>query len=860
MSAQVPDRWQFVKHVFGAAQSLTPPARAAFLASVCGNDHALNSELSHLLNAHDKAGASFLDSPLVQSLVTWSGDESETRHGDDVSRAVSPVGGRISHYAIEADIGAGGMGTVYRAWDVALGRPAAVKLLSSRFTATLQERLRHEAESCARLQHPAIATFFESGDLVDGTFIAMELVDGDTLRARLHNGPVPVADAVAMAGCVLEALSHAHSVGILHRDIKPENIMVTGPRSAKLLDFGLAKDLVPADPSLTMMDNVPVGSIVGTVGYMSPEQIVGGALDARTDLFQVGAVLYEALTGRPAFPGDTVIERLSAVLSRDPNAMDPGIPTAVASIVLRALNREPAERYPSASAFLLDLQRAMDGESVGDLALGIAVVDFENATGDAAHAWIGTGMAETIGADLARVSPLRVVPRERVSAARGQTAQQESHDATLGSVLGCRWVLAGRYFRLGDALRVTMRVIEAPTGRAVATETCDGVVSRIFDVHDQIVKRTLAALALEADTPPAPRPGISSYELYARGRRLFLRLEKGSMDQAGSYYEQAVEADAGNAAARSGLAGFHAMRFTFTTDSTALRVAADLATRAIAADSTRADARNWLGYALWRLGDYDASATELARALQPTWFFPWYFGAAVEIVRGRPDDALILAQRAVALEPQQSFPMWFLACLHADAGRYAEALWCFDRSEVIEHAGAGSAQWAGLAGYHAECLRRVGRLDTARTTCLDAIEEVERSDHMYRDSHRAVCLVTLGRIALQQTDREAAEAAFRQALAHIKGRDRTLAGGFLAVQALAGLAQADRDAEAFAEAGRLYAERDRFDFSWLHFCWDDVTLLSLARAATALGRHDEAAHLRTRAQAAGSFEAREPLP
>lgn len=879
MPTSLPDRWHVVKDAFSAAEQLPPPARAAVLASVCGDDQTLQSAVTHLLAVRDTAGVSVLDSAIVQSLVSWSGAEAHTRDGIPRAHTTSPVGSRISHYAIEAEIGAGGMGTVYRAWDVALGRPAAVKLLSASFTPALQERLRREAESCARLQHPAIATFFESGDLETGCFIAMELVDGETLRAKLHGGPMPLDDAVAITCCLLEALSHAHSVGILHRDIKPENIMVTGPRSAKLLDFGLAKDLAPVDSSLAMTESVPAGTIVGTVGYMSPEQIMNGPLDVRTDVFQIGAVLYEALTGRPAFPGATAIERLSAVLARDPSPMEDGTPSDVAAIVRRALQRDPSERYASASTFLLDLRRAMAGESLGDLATGIAVVDFENVTGDAEQAWIGTGIAETIGADLARVSGIRVMPRERVLASMQQrTAPGEASAAAIGRVLACRWVLSGRFIRLGDAVRVMIRLADAPTGQVVMTDTIDGSVAQIFDIQDRVVARTLDALALDRSAPLATRPTVSAYELYSRGRRLFLRLEKGSMDQARLFYEQAVEADPGYAAALSGLARLHAMRFTFTTDRATLDTAAGFARRAIAADPRSADAHNWLGYAQWRLGEPEAAADALARArtLQPDWFSPWYFGSAVAIVRGQAEEALRLVQRAVALEADQrtdesatagststqpvrsQAPMWSLACLHADAGRYDEAVWCFERSSVID-AGEGGAHWAGFSGYHAECLRRMGLVDRARHLCLEAIADVERSDHMYRDSNRAVCLVTLGRIALQQGDKGAALAAFGQALAHLRGRDRTLAGGFLAVQALAGLAYADRESNAFDQARRLYVERDHFDFSWLHFCWEDVTLLSLARAAAALGRHEEAEHLRRRAVSSGSLEARQPL-
>ncbi|HEY7575255.1 MAG TPA: serine/threonine-protein kinase, partial [Thermoanaerobaculia bacterium] len=207
------------------------------------------------------------------------------------------IGRTLSHYRIERRLGAGGMGEVFLARDLAFGRPAAIKILSQPLSSPLRSRLLREAEACARLQHPAIATFYEAGES-DGTFfLALEFVPGETLRERLHRGPLPLSEAMTAAGCLLEALNHAHAAGVLHRDIKPENVMVTGGGLAKLLDFGVARLLgarsneseAPTAAALT-----EVGAVVGTLGYMSPEQLKAQPLDERSDLFALGAVIYEA--------------------------------------------------------------------------------------------------------------------------------------------------------------------------------------------------------------------------------------------------------------------------------------------------------------------------------------------------------------------------------------------------------------------------------------------------------------------------------------------------------------------------------------------------------------------------------------
>ena len=229
------------------------------------------------------------------------------------------LGRTLSHYLIESRLGEGGMGAVYLARDLALGRSAALKVVTNAVDADLRDRFFREAEASARLQHPAIATFYESSEADGQAFIAMEYVRGSTLRELLARGPLPVDTAIALTSALLEALNHAHAAGILHRDIKPENIIVTPDGAPKLLDFGLAKGLADAaGESDATVQNLTGGRILGTVGYMSPEQLRGEHLDAASDLFAVGAVLYEMVSGRPAFPGAHASERIAAILSKDP--------------------------------------------------------------------------------------------------------------------------------------------------------------------------------------------------------------------------------------------------------------------------------------------------------------------------------------------------------------------------------------------------------------------------------------------------------------------------------------------------------------------------------------------------------------
>ena len=766
------------------------------------------------------------------------------------------LGRTLSHYLIESRLGEGGMGAVYLARDLALGRSAALKVVTNAVDADLRDRFLREAEASARLQHPAIATFYESSEADGQAFIAMEYVRGSTLRELLARGPLPVDTAIALTSALLEALNHAHAAGILHRDIKPENIIVTPDGAPKLLDFGLAKGLADAaGESDATVQNLTGGRILGTVGYMSPEQLRGEHLDAASDLFAVGAVLYEMVSGRPAFPGAHASERIAAILSKEPApltgpaALDGArarkagpYETALWPIIQRALSKDPRARYQSASAMLSDL-RAMGEGGTPQPSAGspqtLAILDFRNLSRQSDDDWIGSGVAESLAADLARVPGLTVVGREKLLAATrvhaGAASGDQSSDAlALGSVLGCRWIVLGSYQRLGPMLRVTTQLTEVGTGDVVAAEKLDGPVETLFEMQDRLSQAILASLNLTLPTPAAGvivARDLQAFEYYARGRRLWQRLEKGTFDQARGLYEKAIGQEPNYALALSGLAALHAMRFTFTTDTGELEKAAEYANRAIAADPHLADPHVWLGYALMRWNRMEeALAAELRAAeLDPDNGYPPYFAGCTFQFQGKSAEALPFFQRAIKREPPHGFAWLALGSAHQALGNMTECLWCVERAIALEGV-PGAAPTAGASGFLGECLRLAGRLEEARTACVAGIEAAERSDHMYRDTFRAISLCALGRTALDQGDAAGAHAAFTQAVAHIRGRERTLGGGFLLVQALAGLARAGDGVKSLEEAVSLYQRRERFNFSLLWTCDESTTERDLAAA------------------------------
>ncbi len=767
------------------------------------------------------------------------------------------IGQTLSHYLVEKRLGAGGMGEVFLARDLALGRPAALKVIASSLAGDLRARLLREAEACARLQHPAIATFYEAGEANGTAFLAMEFVPGETLRDRLRRGPLTLPQALVVGGCLLEALGHAHAAGVLHRDIKPENVMLTGDQLAKLLDFGIARLIGSEEPdseSATATALTEAGAVVGTVGYMSPEQLKGEPLDERSDVFSLAAVLHEALTGRPAFPGATAAERIAAILSADPARPDAdGVPPEIAAALSRALAKDAARRPASAAAFLADLRAAASGEFVAALPDTLAVVDFENLSRNPDDDWIGSGIAESLAADLARVDGLGVVPRGRVVAARAT-----GDPVRLGRLLACRWVLSGAYQRVGPRLRVTARLADVSTGEAVATEKIDGAVDDIFAIQDRLSAATVERVRPGGAAPRRDSPKrIDAYESHARGRRFFLRLAKGSFEEARLAYEEAIGADPAYAPALAGLSAVHAMRFTFLTDPAELEAASGYARRAIAADPESGEPRIWLGYALMRQGRVEEAVEQERRAaeIDPSNPFGHYFAACALAFAGRPAEALPHFQRAIEADARHGWAWMGLGWAHVEVGSPAEGVWCFEKAVTLERLG-GPHPTVGASGYLGECLRRMGDLEGARLRCLEGLDAVERSDSMYRDSFRGICLDALGRTALAQGDTAAARAAFAQAAAHLRGRPRGLGGGQLLVQALAGLARGGEGERVLDEAEELFRSRRGHDFSALWTCTDDVSLLELARAAAALGRADRAREWFEQARNAGSGEAK----
>jgi TolB-like protein len=574
-------------------------------------------------------------------------------------------------------------------------------------------------------------------------------------------------------------------------------------------------------------------------------------------------VLYEMIAGCPAFPGLTQQQRMAAIRTCVPAPLtDVDCPLGLKELLARALAPDPQHRFSSARAFLTELKRSVDTFEVA-LPDSLAVLDFENLSSDSAAAWVGSGFAETLSTDLARINGLQIVRRDRVRRADGLLVTGDlERPIAVGLRLGCRFVLSGSFRAEGNHLSVNAELVEVSTGQVLLEDAHDSALGYLFEIQRRLADACAAALNRKGPPPSASPdgPSLSAFEAYCRGLRMRKRLEKGSLDEARELYERAADADPTYSAPLSELAAVHGLRFIFTTDPRDLDRALAYATRALAADDANAEAHVWKGYALYRLGRFEESLEAERRAMEidPSDFYAPYFGGGTLIALGRRRDAIGLLQRAVALAPDAGVCWLYLGCTQLCLNLLTEARYSLGKAHELE---GGSDAMPGVAGYLGESLRRAKMLDMAHAHCLLGLDSVERSDHMYRDSIRAFCLCALGRTAIEANSPAAARAAFGQVVAQMQGRPRALGGGHLLVQALAGLARSGEGDAPYSEALRVFHAREGLSFQYFHGCHDDVTLLELARAADAVGRREEANSLLGRARDAGSlepFDAAEP--
>ena len=483
-------------------------------------------------------------------------------------------GTRLGPYEVTSLLGAGGMGEVYRARDSRLSREVAIKVLPAGLAEGPEAlaRFKQEARVVATLSHPNVLALYDFGE-EEGLFYAVtELLAGDTLQAHLREGAMPVRKALEYSSQIAAGLAAAHDKGIVHRDLKPANVFITGDGRVKVLDFGLAhwdEGAEDGEDLPTLEKHTTPGTVMGTLGYMSPEQARGQRADHRSDIFSFGAVLYEMISGQRAFVRDTQADSLSAILSHDPpepSRLRPGVPPALDRVVRRCLEKKPAERFQSARDLGFALEGLSDSEVTAshdparDENPSIAVLPFANMSPDPEQEYFCEGIAEEIINALTRLENVRVASRTSAFQFKGRSQDMRK----VGEGLNVKTVLEGSVRTAGKRLRVTAQLVGVADGSTLWSERYDREMEDVFAIQDDISASIVSALRgrwAAGESPVLtrrPTEDLEAYQLFLKGQHNWFKRERGSLERAAHFFERAAERDPSFVAALAGAANAYA--------------------------------------------------------------------------------------------------------------------------------------------------------------------------------------------------------------------------------------------------------------------------------------------------------------
>lgn len=731
-----------------------------------------------------------------------------------MASTVPDVGAQLLHYRVLSRLGGGGMGEVFLAEDTRLGRQVALKFLASADTTDpeARERLVREAQAASVLRSPNVAVTYDLVEDGDAIFIAMEYVEGELVSERVARGALLVPEALEIGMQVADALDEAHAQGIVHRDIKSANVMVTRRQLVKVLDFGLAKFLrrPGGDGGNTMGVTTP-GLVLGTLNYMAPEQLRGEEVDHRADLFSLGAVLYEMLTGRPPFCGGSTAETAERILTHEPDAIarfNYAVPPDVDAVVRKALAKDPAYRYQSARELYLDLHHARerlarDGSSTMRLAWrpgvqvppvgfgrpttppsepSIAVLAFANLTGNPGDDWVGQGMAESLAADLAKVRGLRSLSREQifdVQRGAGWTPgkmEDERQAIELGRRLQATWVVAGAVQRAGERLRITARLIAVEEGRTAAASKIDGRLDDVFELQDRLVEE-LVRQGLRRELEQSEKRAIGAdahepdaYEAYSRGMLNLRIATPESVEHATALFERAIEIEAGYVEALIALGNTLQLRGSALNQLPLLERSRELLQRAVSLAPSNAEAYVRLGQTLAALGAPDDGEAAIRRGLDldATSALGYsQLGRLLWLGRGRIDEAIAAFSRAAELAPAAGYTYLQLALLQALSGELDAAERSAGAAVDLQQKAMSGAQGLIVVGAHT----RLGYVHYLRGHLDEALREYRReltflthTEHGLRDRTLVEVNQKLGAVYRRRGDDETSELHFTQAL------------------------------------------------------------------------------------------------
>jgi serine/threonine protein kinase/tetratricopeptide (TPR) repeat protein len=741
-----PARLERIERIFCAALDQEPDEVAQFLDTACEGDELLRRKVESLLTSYQRSG-NFIENPVVGPATKII----------ENGQADLLVGQTFGHYKIYKRIGTGGMGEVYLATDVVAGRKAALKLLPMRFTGDAErlKRFQQEGHAVVGLNHPNVLTVYEIGEDHSIHYIASELIEGETLRERLTRGQIQLSEAVDVAIQVASALAAAHQAEIVHRDIKPENIMLRPDGYVKVLDFGIAKlaesafAKAAADGAGSMtLGETNLGSILGTVRYMSPEQASGEHVDQSTDIWSLGVVLYEMITGHAPFTGNTPREVMSAILEKEPRLLTRYIaraPAELQQIINKTLREDRAQRYRSAHELLnalKDFRRKLEAQferaaaplwlgwarspaalvlvlTIAALALAlpfyrhrnlattppseksVAVLPFENLSKDEENAFFAGGMQDEILSNLTKVADLKVISRTSVMKYKSGLGRNLRE---IAKTLGVSHVVEGSVQRAGERLRVNVQLIDARNDAHLWAEDYDRDIADIFAIQSEIAQqiadqlRAKLSAAEKATIAERPTADLAAYALYTKANEIDIYenwegAEK-SAKQKMELLEKATQRDPNFALAYCAVAKTQTWLSTGTDEhlefakkaaEAALRVRPDLG------EAHLELARYYFYAAVYGdTADFDRARDELAivRRKLPNNSEALLIAAKIDRQQNRWDSVVANLRKAVELDPRNVEAGHWLRATYSEMRRFS------DLEQLVTKDAAGGDPWS----------------------------------------------------------------------------------------------------------------------------------------------------------------------